>query len=383
MKLLNAFILSRPPMAAFVGIGLFWGSFAAMLPDVKARLGVDDAALGAILLCGAAGALVAMWLAPRFDAAMPRWGLTLSGLALGTAILPFGLSGSLLTFILGIMAIGATTGMYDILANARVSRLEARHRLSLMNLNHALYSFGYAGAALLTGIAREAGMGPWPWFAIMGGCILVLAVATIDRTTLADTDRPIVQTSHGRITPYVWCAGLVCLIGFFAENATEGWSALHIERTLGGGAAEGALGPAMLGLTMGLGRLAGHLVTMRGRETVVLHWAALLAASGLAVAAVASVPALAYLGFAALGLGVSVVGPMALALAGQTARAEARTLSVSRAAMIGYLGFFIGPPLMGFLSEAFGLRAAFGMGAVLILLIPVILVPKMRRLAPQ
>jgi MFS family permease len=138
----------------------------------------------------------------------------------------------------------------------------------------------------------------------------------------------------------------------------------------------------MLGLTMGIGRLAGHLVTMRGTETVVLRWAALLAASGLVAAAAAPGPIIAYLGFGCLGLGVSVIAPLALALAGQTARPEARTYAVSRAAMIGYFGFFIGPPLMGFLSEAFGLRAAFGIGAMMILAIPLILVPRMRALAP-
>jgi hypothetical protein len=48
------------------------------------------------------------------------------------------------------------------------------------------------------------------------------------------------------------------LVAFLVENAMEGWSALHIERTLGGGAAEGAFGPAILGLTMGIGRLSGR-----------------------------------------------------------------------------------------------------------------------------
>jgi hypothetical protein len=279
------------------------------------------------------------------------------------------------------LAVGMTTGMYDILANARVSRLEARHALSLMNLNHGLYSLSYAGAAFATGLAREAGIGPWPWFAVVGAGILLTALVTRAGDAPGGTPAP-PQDSRGRITPYVWCAGLVTLIGFFAENATEGWSALHIERTLGGGAAEGALGPAMLGLTMALGRFAGHLVTVRGAETTVLRWAALLAASGLVTAAAAPSPIVAYLGFACLGLGVSVVGPMALALAGQTARPEARTLAVSRAAMIGYLGFFVGPPSMGLLSDAFGLRAAFGIGAAMILLIPLVLLPRMRRLAP-
>ncbi len=367
-------------MAAFIGVGLFWGSFAAFLPDLKGRLAIDDGMLGLILLGAAAGALLAMWVSPRLDAALPRWGLTVSGLMLGLAVLPFGLADSVLPFIAGVVIIGTATGMYDILANARVSRLEARHGLSMMNLNHAVYSLGYAAAAMLTGLAREAGLAPGPWFALVGAVVILAVGLTLRPEIGAGGAQDMPQASRGRITPYVWCAGLVALIGFFAENATEGWSALHIERTLGGGAAEGALGPAMLGLTMGVGRLAGHLVTMRGAETTVLRWASLMAAAGLVTAAAAPVPLVAYLGFACLGLGVSVVGPMALALAGQMAAPGARTLAVSRAAMIGYLGFFIGPPLMGFLSDAFGLRAAFGIGAGLILVIPLILVPRMRRL---
>jgi MFS family permease len=382
MRLLTDIRLSRAPIAAFIGVGVFWGSFAAMLPDLKARLAVSDATLGLILLGSAAGALLAMWLSPRLDAALPRRGLTLSGLALGAVVLPFGLAETLLPFVIGMIAIGMSTGMYDILGNAHISRLEARHRVSLMNLNHAIYSFAYAGASTATGLAREAGLAPGLWFAVVGAVILLASLLTLVQPDAATSRDETPQESRGRITPFVWYAGLVCLIGFFAENATEGWSALHIERTLGGGAAEGALGPAMLGLTMGIGRLAGHLVTMRGTETVVLRWAALLAASGLVAAAAAPGPIIAYLGFGCLGLGVSVIAPLALALAGQTARPEARTYAVSRAAMIGYFGFFIGPPLMGFLSEVFGLRAAFGIGAMMILAIPLILVPRMRALVP-
>jgi MFS family permease len=382
MRLLSDIRTSRAPIAAFIGIGFFWGSFAAMLPDLKARLAISDATLGVILLGSAAGALISMWLSPRLDAALPRWGLALSGLVLGVVVLPLGLADTLLPFALGMVAVGMSTGMYDILGNAHISRLEARHRLSLMNLNHAIYSFAYAGAATATGLAREAGLSPGVWFTLVGAAILLVSVFTWIRPAVVGAEGEVPQESRGRITPYVWCAGLVCLIGFFAENATEGWSALHIERTLGGGAAEGALGPAMLGLTMGVGRLAGHLVTVRGTETVVLRWAALLAASGLVAAAAAPGPLIAYLGFGCLGLGVSVTAPLALALAGQAARPEARTYAVSRAAMIGYFGFFIGPPLMGFLSEAFGLRAAFGIGAAMILAIPLILVPRMRALAP-
>ncbi|MEQ8366984.1 MAG: MFS transporter [Roseicyclus sp.] len=371
--------ISRVPAGAFVGVGLFWGSFAAMLPALKARLDLSDSHLGLILLTAAAGALVAMALAPRVDAAWPRMGLTLSGLAMAFAVLPIGLADTFWIFAIGMVAIGTATGLYDILGNARVSRLEARHDLALMNLNHALYSFSYAAAAMMAGLAREAAIAPGLWFAIVAALILCAVALTWTARPQKGAAPDAPQNSRGPVSAFVWGAGLVVLIGFFAENATEGWSALHIERTLEGGAAQGALGPAMLGLTMGIGRLAGHMVTVRGGEMRVLFWSALIAAVGLGIAAVAPVPVVAYVGFGLLGLGVSVVGPLAIALAGQTAPARERTLAVSRAAMIGYFGFFLGPPLMGFMSEAFGLRVAFAMGAAMVLVIPVVLLPWMRR----
>jgi MFS family permease len=169
-----------------------------------------------------------------------------------------------------------------------------------------------------------------------------------------------------------WGGGIV-LIAFLVENSMEGWSALHIERTLGGGAAEGAFGPAILGLTMGFGRLMGQVVAERVRETPVILGASALAAFGLLLAATASAPAAAYLGFGIAGLGVSVIAPMALALVGRNARDSERTKAISRAAVIGFMGFFIGPPTIGFISEVTSLRVAFALVALLLILVPLML----------
>ena len=75
--------------------------------------------------------------------------------------------------------------------------------------------------------------------------------------------------------PILLCGGIV-LIAFMSEATVEAWSALHVERTLGGGAAEGALGPAMLGLTMAFGRFSGQAVAERLREVHVLIGASIL-----------------------------------------------------------------------------------------------------------
>jgi MFS family permease len=125
---------------------------------------------------------------------------------------------------------------------------------------------------------------------------------------------------------------------------------------------------------MQIGRLSGLLVAERLREGPVLVAASAASAVGLVLAATAPAPAVAYLGFGLAGLDVSVIAPMALALVGRHARDAERTRAISRAAVIGFLGFFIVPPAMGFVAEATSLRTAFALAALLPALVPVLLV---------
>ena len=120
---------------------------------------------------------------------------------------------------------------------------------------------------------------------------------------------------------------------------------------------------------MAIGRFSGQAVAARLSETAVVTAASLLSAIGALIAAFAPTTTIAYLGFGILGLGVSVIGPMGLALVGKLVAPHLRTEAISRAAVIGFSGFFLAPVLMGLVSEAFGLRVAFASVAGLILLV--------------
>ena len=257
--------------------------------------------------------------------------------------------------------------------NARVSAVEARRRRPLMNFAHGLFSLAYGLSALLVGVLREAGLSPMAVFALLGVLNLVLV-----REALHDRDDPI-EEGEGVVAPaaqrLLLVAGLVILIAFMAEQATEGWSALYIERSLGGGAAEGAMGPALLGLTMAAGRFGGQALVKSFSEISVLAVAAALSATGAFMAAMAVGLFLAYAGFAVLGLGVSVVAPMAFSYVGRHVSDRARTAAIARISVIGYAGFFIGPPIMGFVSEGFGLATSFAVMGVALLLVTCILAP--------
>jgi MFS family permease len=178
------------------------------------------------------------------------------------------------------------------------------------------------------------------------------------------------------------CGGIV-LIAFFVEAVVESWSALHVERTLLGGAAEGAFGPAVLGLTMAVGRFSGQIAAGRFGDTTIITGGSVMACLGALLAAVAPSPPVAYLGFGLMGLGMSVVGPMALALAGRIVPPSRRTTALARVNVIGFGAFLLAPVIMGQVSDAFGLRAAFAVVGAIALAAPVLAVVLRSRLAPD
>ncbi|GAD54470.1 LOW QUALITY PROTEIN: major facilitator superfamily (MFS) transporter [Limimaricola cinnabarinus LL-001] len=372
MSILSALRLTRAPGSAFVVMGLYWGVFAAHVPVFRDRLGVDDAVFGSLLLGSSLGLLTTMWLAPRFDQKLGRAALPVAAALLALAWIAPALAATPLAFAIGMVGVGMASGVCDVVRasatwDARVSQIEAQSGRSLMNANHGLFSLAYGCAALASGLTREAGL---PILVVFGGMTVVTLVLM---PLLWRAPSPEMMPEEGAsVTLPLWpvaLCGIVVMIAFLSEATVESWSALHIERTLGGGAAQGALGPALLGITMTLGRFGGQALAERLSETAVIRVAALVSAFGAAIAAMAPVPMVAYLGFAITGLGISVIGPMGLALAGRMVAPHQRSQAIARVAVIAFCAFLIAPVLMGGLSEVFGLRLAFGAVAALLLMI--------------
>jgi len=356
MQVFHALYLSRRPAVAFVIVGLFWGCFAAYVPQIKARLDVSDAIFGLLLLCNALGLVSSMVLAPRLDRLLGARGMQIGSVALTISFLLPGFATDALSFGLAMVIVGAASGFTDVLMNARISELEQLHSKPLMNANHGMFSVGYAVAAILSGVAREAQIAPGPAFATLAAAILILSTFLYMPPQYAASG----AGTGGRypIKPIILC-GLIVLVAFMTEATVETWSALHIERSLQGRAAEGAMGPAMLGLTMAIGRFSGQAVSQIFSETKVIILATFVAAAGGTLAALALTPFWAAIGFGVLGLGISVVGPLGLALVGKKVPDHLRTEAISRVAVLGFAGFFLAPSLMGLLSDFFGLRIAF------------------------
>lgn len=162
---------------------------------------------------------------------------------------------------------------------------------------------------------------------------------------------------------------LMLMLCFMAENSAEAWGAIHIERTIGLADGLGAFGPAMFGFAMGAARLGGQGLVRRMGEVRLIALSVIIAAIGALALAFAPGLTVALLGAGALGLGLAVVVPSANSLIARTVPGSHRASAISRAWTVGFTGFFIGPPLIGFISQSLSLRVAFALIAVMIVAI--------------
>ncbi len=379
MSIKDDLYLTRKPLAGFVAIGAAWAVYFAHMPVIKASVGASDGAYGVAILLAATGAIAAMWLAPFAQRVAGGMALPFGIAIVAVGMLSSSISTGLIMLGFALLIASVGSGITDVLINARVSEIEANSGRSLMNLNHALYSFAYAGAALMSGALRELDVMPVVIFGGLAAVLLLLAYGARDVSSAIEDDTKAESTDVPHLL--VIMGGLVVLVAFMAEASSEGWSALHLERTLGGTPGEGALGPALLGLTMGIGRLFGHGLAKFMRDTTLMLVATLVSACGLVIAGLAGSVGVALAGFALGGLGISVVAPLALAFVGRIVPPAARLDAISRASVLGYGAFFFGPPLMGLVAQGFGLRAAFVVVAALLTVTAIVLIPALARRA--
>lgn len=362
---------ARPALAAFAAMGILWGTFAADLPDIKAMLGVGESQLGLLLFMTPIAAVLSMLVAPIAGRAFGRVALPVAAVLMCLGFFLPGQASTVWLFPVAMLAAGAGTGLTDVLMNARVADLENRGP-PLMNLCHAAYSFGYAAGAICTGLLRDAGLPPSQVFAVMVSAALVLSLASYEKDgRIEGLTKPRGEAGTGLGLVPLLGGGMV-FIAFLTENAAESWSALHIEKTLGGSPAHGAAGPAVMAITMGISRLFGQALALRVSAARLLLSGALISACGALTAALAVNPAMAYAGFVVMGIGSSVIAPTAFSLVGQSARPDARARAVARATLVGYFGYFFGPPTFGFIAGHAGLRFAFILAALMLAFVPLL-----------
>jgi fucose permease len=210
------------------------------------------------------------------------------------------------------------------------------------------------------------------------GQLIVEAVLIF--VALIVASRPMLTGDHGhRDAAFVRPSGallalaVVTFCAVTAEGSMFDWSGVYLHRVLAAPDSTAAFGAAVFAAAMAVGRLVGDHFTTRFGPPALARGCALLAGSGMVAVILAPTPTAVFGGLVAVGLGLSIVVPIAFGAAGR-APGMAPGAAIAAVATLGYFGFLAAPPTIGFVAERVTLRGAFGL-LLLLLLFIVVLAP--------
>jgi MFS family permease len=396
-------IVRRATTAFFAIDGFIFASWAVRIPAIKEQTAASPAALGLALLGASGGAVATMTisgaLCRRFGSSrMTVAGATLLSLAL---VLP-PLARTALGLGLALVVFGIGYGCLNVAMNSVAVDLVAALRRPVMPSFHAAWSFGGLAGATLGGVLAPH-LSPLRHLALVallglavtavcGRVLLTHTVADPAAGTASDDeegkagkagkegkagkagkagkesaeDGDSAARAGGRFARlaawfagrgHVWRVvllfGLIAMCSAYGEGAIGDWGALHLRQDLGAGPSLAAAGYAAFALAEACGRLAGSTLLERLGQTRVLVLGGITACAGMLAAALAPVIAVTLIGFALTGLGVANMFPAAMTRAGMLAGPN----GVALASTLGYTGFLLGPPAIGFLAGSVGLGA--------------------------
>ena len=313
------------------------------------------------------------------------------------------LANSVPTLALIMLSAGLGTGVGDVAMNIQGNVVEQRRNKVLMPFWHGLFSVGGVAGAMVGALAASLGL-PLSWQLSTVSLVLLAAMwlatalyvpdakshpaATeaqqkepiFDEPQLLSCERARIAETQSSITRVEILLGIIVFGTAVGEGAANDWLALVLVDNRGAPGALGALTYAGFNLTMAIGRFVGGIVIERFGGAPVLRIAGLLGSAGVAAVCLIPSTVAALFGALAWGLGLSVVFPSAMSAAGEVPGRGSRAITV--VSTIGYGGFLLGAPLIGFLAHSVPLDRA--LLAVAFLILPVaILASVARERGPQ
>lgn len=369
--------------ASFFIQGLMFATWCARIPDVRVRLGLNEAQLGLLLLMLPIGQLLAIvpsgWLVARLGS---RRMLVTAGFLYPSVLCFLGVAPNTWLLGAGLFLAGLAANLSNTAANTQGVQLEHYYRRSIIALFHGMWSLaGLVAVALSVGFAY-VGAPVWLHFGCVaaGACVLLSfsggALMGFDRAVGGQQAGEKRSTGGWKLTSCLVWLGVASLGCMACEGTVYDWSGIYLRDAVGVAPEVQSLGYLAYLCTMVTMRFLADGIVNRLGVLRVLFASGTCISGGLALAVglAGFGPdvglAGAVIGFALVGCGTSAVVPLCCGLAGKE-RAVSPSIAIAEISTIGFFGFLATPPLIGFIAHAVSLRLAFAVMAGIGLLVVV------------
>lgn len=345
--------------------GLCFSSWAARIPSIQQKLQLNDAGLGTVLLSLPVGLMISLplagWLVAKFGSRI----IVIASAVLYTLTLPFiGFAQQSWQLMCVLFIFGFGGNLLNIAMNTQGVSVEAIYGRSILASFHGIWSLaGFTGAAIGTFMISQH-IAPYIHFLLISGIALLIVISAWSYTLTKDTNAHINQPIFAKPDKSLLNLGIIAFCCMICEGAMFDWSGVYFQNVVKAKASWIGAGYTAFMSTMAAGRfVADWLVTRFGIKTI-LQTSGVVIAFGLSIAIIFPDIGSSIAGFILVGAGVSSVVPLVYSAAGKSKKVSPG-VALAAVSTIGYLGFLIGPPIIGFIAQASSLRVSFILIALL------------------
>lgn len=345
--------------------GFTFTSWASRIPTLQQKLHLNDAQLGTVLFALPMGLLLTLPFTGMLLGRVSSRYVMLAGALLYAVLLPaLGLVNSVWQLAVLLFFFGSSRNFLNIAINAQSVGVQALYDRSIITAFHGIWSVaGFTGAGL--GLVMISwNVSPFMHFTFVGVLSLIMTMvaygdalpedntANTKKKLLALPDKPLMKL------------GLIAFGSMVCEGTMYDWSGIYFQKEIHVSGKYIGLGFAVYMCTMATGRFVGDRMVNKYGVKRLLQICGGLIATGLLLSVVWPCLATGVAGFMITGLGVSCVVPLVFSVTTKNTKMAAGP-AIAAVSVVGYLGFLLGPPLIGYISEAVNLRLAFVLVAVL------------------
>lgn len=346
----------------FFFTGICFASWASRIPDIKLALGLTDAQFGGMLLFLPLGSFLGI---PISGSLTARHGsnlmLKIASILYPLSLVNIGWAANTNVMHLGIalFIFGMIGNLFNVSVNTQAVELAQSFDKSIISSFHGFWSLaGFVGGLIGSYFIAQAFT---PIMQFIGILVLgyIFLLLTHQHLLESVSNKQSIKKMWTKPTPLMFQFGLIALSNMVCEGMMFDWSGVYFQSVVKVTESQRTIGYISFMACMTTGRMfADALINYWGaRKQLMLS--GLLVTIGLVIAIVQPSIYTSTIGFMLVGFGVSSVIPTIYGSVGKSAELGQASIALASVSSIGFFGFLIGPPIVGFLSGAMGLRWAF------------------------
>jgi MFS family permease len=261
----------------------------------------------------------------------------------------------------GLFLFGVTGNFCNIAVNTQGVYTQRYFSKPIMGSFHGAWSLAGFFGALVGLVLLAFKVGTQLHFSIAFGFVVLLMLTNGKYIIRSKTKAAANKSSYSFFKnpdKTLLLLGVICFFGMSSEGIMFDWSGVYFKEIVKAPGALVALGYTTFMISMALGRFLSDVLVSRYGTRKVLLVSGMVISGGLYTAVVFPYLVPGAVAFMLVGLGVSNVVPIIFNAAGNQDKVPTG-IALTVVSSISFLGFLMGPPLIGYIAEVTSLRYSF------------------------